>query len=460
MAQPSSSPRLSLEQRVVRFLDSRPGAVNIEHLKLTSEQRKNQKADYFLENRTVVCELKSLHNDMKEKIDGLLAPVLKSQHAPVFYGEWELEKILRPFPDGEAIKRKIFEAVTSAVWRLFRKANDQIRITKTGFGLPQAGGVLILTNDLVSVLSPQVLGYRLNELFGRKEPDGRFSYPEIEAVWLLTETHLVDIGQGRQSVISLVIHREDNSPAVTCLDRMQAPWAAANGMPMMPMKPELLETLQLREVGAAQPSPETVTRQQSWVLEYRRNPYLRNHSVSELQDYFAKLSPGLTAGLLKGATPHQRQLSYALMSRFSHFLEELRERGLDMKSFSPGLQAMGASIMQGEPLHADPAAISAAAETKAHYEVGRYYTNKLGKHYRCLKVDGTHATILLIDMAYGKTLEAVIRTPLSTAPLYWPILDVTLLAALEKRYARWAAIRASGRYSSTDQAGPTPPAGG
>jgi len=143
-----------LEGRVLLFLATRPGAESIDKLPLTIAQRDAEKADYFLSNRKVICEVKSLQTDTEEKINHLLQPILDSEEAPVFYGEWKLDNVLKNITNGEEIKREIFDAVTSAIQALFRKANRQIRTTKQMFNLPLAGGALVVVNDLVHVLSP------------------------------------------------------------------------------------------------------------------------------------------------------------------------------------------------------------------------------------------------------------------------------------------------------------------
>lgn len=419
------------------FLESRTGAENIDRLTLTPDQRASEKADFFLEHRTVVCEVKALQTDTKEKIDRIMEPVLQREDAPVFYGEWELEKVLGNLADGEQIKRRIFEATTSAVWNLFRKANDQIRATKNLFGLPTAGGVLVLVNDLVPVLSPQVLAARINELFGRKEPDGSISYPEIEAVWILAETHTVDIGQGQPSAVAITIFREDGSAALRCLDALQKPWAAAHGAPLVEMSSDLLRTLEFNEVPAADP-PTHGPRPERWRIDYRRNPYLRHHTEEQLREVFSKLMPAIAAGFLKGAKPEQQKTATALSEQFTHFQEELRARGLDLRKVTAGLPAMGDDLSKGIPPVPDLAGLSAALHVTPRFERDRFYTDRLGKRYRCLKVFGDDVWLLLLDLVAGKTLEVTIRTKMSTAVHYQPLFDAGLLAGLETRYVRWA----------------------
>ena len=139
-----SQPEKTLEERVLSFLETRNAAENIDRLNLTRPQQLAEKADFFLANRAVVCEVKSLQTDTKAKIDRITAPLLESEHAPVFYGAWKLDDVVRSFPNGQEIKKEVFDLTTSAIQTLFRKANRQIRTTKEVFGLPKAEGALVI----------------------------------------------------------------------------------------------------------------------------------------------------------------------------------------------------------------------------------------------------------------------------------------------------------------------------
>src|SRR5437660_365639 len=120
----------SLEERVIRFLEKRAGVENIDKLHLTPAQLNAEKADFFLSQRQVICEVKSLQTDVEEKVHIIMKPIMESDYAPIFYGSWNLDKVLKDIPNAEAIKREIFDAVTASIQNLFRKANRQIRVTK------------------------------------------------------------------------------------------------------------------------------------------------------------------------------------------------------------------------------------------------------------------------------------------------------------------------------------------
>ena len=60
---------------------------------------------------------------MEDKVNNILLPYNKKPEWPVFYGKWELSKVLNYFPNKEKINKEIFDAVTSSIETLVRKAN-------------------------------------------------------------------------------------------------------------------------------------------------------------------------------------------------------------------------------------------------------------------------------------------------------------------------------------------------
>lgn len=142
----------NLEGRFKVFLRDLEGVESIDGLKLTPEQERANKGDYFFAGRTVIGELKALYEDTASKIESILEPYRETPEWPVFFGEQDLNKILRHLPDGDKIRAKIFGSITRSVEAVVEKANRQIRATKGTFGLPDAGGLLIILNDAVDIL--------------------------------------------------------------------------------------------------------------------------------------------------------------------------------------------------------------------------------------------------------------------------------------------------------------------
>lgn len=111
---------------------------SIDDLTLTREQQRANKADYFFEGRSIIGELKTLYSDTAPKVEAILAPHKERPEWPIFFGQQELQKILRHLPDRDEVNAKIIQAITDSIERVVEKANRQIRATKETFGLPGA----------------------------------------------------------------------------------------------------------------------------------------------------------------------------------------------------------------------------------------------------------------------------------------------------------------------------------
>ena len=69
---------LGFRDRFALFAKTIPNSESIDELAQTNEQRAAKKADFFFENRKIVCELKNLETDTSTKIEKLLKPFGKA----------------------------------------------------------------------------------------------------------------------------------------------------------------------------------------------------------------------------------------------------------------------------------------------------------------------------------------------------------------------------------------------
>src|SRR5690606_24632394 len=98
----------SLNERFKTFIAQLPCAEVIDNLCLPAEFDRSKRADFLVENRKAVIELKYLKTDPEYKIHEELKNHKKRDEYPLFYGEMEINKILKHLPDGEQIKAKLF----------------------------------------------------------------------------------------------------------------------------------------------------------------------------------------------------------------------------------------------------------------------------------------------------------------------------------------------------------------
>jgi hypothetical protein len=185
----------NLTGRFKAFLNQLDGAESIDDLQLTKDQESAKKADYFLNNRTIVCELKSLETDGAHKIDKALAPYQNREEWPLIFGrvKVDLHRLLKNFPEKEEIHLKAINAVSDSLEGIVESANRQIRETKRSFALPESIGFLIILNDLVYSLEPNLIMYRMQKLLAKRTKDGAARFPHISAVLVIHTAHAIAI---------------------------------------------------------------------------------------------------------------------------------------------------------------------------------------------------------------------------------------------------------------------------
>jgi hypothetical protein len=329
-------PDTDLETRLYAFVEQHSRAEVIDGTTLTSEQQAAEKADLFFENRAFISEVKSLSTDTSRKVRAILEPYEKTEEWPLFYGTRDVADILPKLRDGEELRQKLYEAVSSAIPELVRKANRQIRSTKQTFSLPDSRGLLIILNDAVAILNPQVIARRVGATLVKRTPSGEFQFPEITGVWIISEQHTVQVTptlRGIPAVVMLHPAFEDDELTGEFLRRIQGFWATFNGLPLVRLESENFDTLKYAS-AAEEAEDRPLKRYEHWAQEYRARPYLRDLDEQSLLTYGAKLAAESGSMFLKGSrSTHEERMRS--VQRFGDFMEEFNFRKLDLRALTP-----------------------------------------------------------------------------------------------------------------------------
>lgn len=329
----------ALEERFFGFLRTLDDAEEIDKLPLTAEQSKAKKADYFLDDRRIICEVKSLRADMSAKIERILEPHQASPEWPRFYGTWPLDRVLLRLPNGVEIRREIIRAATSSIDNLYRDANRQIRETQRTFGLPGTAGMLVIVNDMITVLSPAIVATRIVELDRKQTVDGTKRFPHVDLTWVISDAHEVILGpEERGEPSTFISSRPKSDPvAVSAID-LHARWARWNGLSVS--RSELDSLSELDEiVRRSVPEEAKVPRHELWRRQYRANPYLRLLDHDELLRRGAEVVFEAGTSFLKELPSVSAIERHRRIERFTHLIEELNFRGIDLREMQPLVQA-------------------------------------------------------------------------------------------------------------------------
>ncbi len=345
-----------LETRFVEFVRSLKNAEIVDELEFSSEQKKAKKPDFFFCDRQFIGEMKSINADTEYKAVAILEKQRERPEFPVFYEPWDSDKILNCLPDGKYVKERMVKAITTGLKSSLKKANKQIAGAKKTYDIETAEGILIIINDSVEILSPEVIAYRVSQLLREKDKSGNLLYPNVVVALTVGGLHTLELGSGQElmPLVTVVNSGVADFESVKDYTRwLERKWAEFNNVPLIEIdiEPEDLRTSKRKEIQ----SPRQLTRSDLWKEQYRGNPYLRKLSEDDLLAHGQKLSYELMPYHLRGDHPKpSEQRVRELLELNTHLMEEFNHRGLDFRKFSSAvhaavsqLQDEGKVVLQG-----------------------------------------------------------------------------------------------------------------
>ena len=325
----------SLNDRFKAFLSQLPFAEAIDDLKLPPEFDESKRADFLIENRKAIIELKSLESDPEHKIHTELESHQDRDEYPLFYGELELDKVLKHLPDGEQIKKKLFYKISRSIEQSFREADKQIRATKDILNCPDSIGLLVLLNEDISVLSPEIISFRVSQLLARADDDGSPHYRSITSVWFILESFSLKTRKGGKLLPLIVIDgpgAAERPELTNILNIFQSNWAAFNGVPYVTANiGKIVDSDFIRLSELEKEHQQFMPRHVLWRKQYRDNPYLKSLSDDAVLTHGVRLLSFMTPNFLKDGYRIPFDQMAQFMEGWTHFLEEVRIRGLDLK---------------------------------------------------------------------------------------------------------------------------------
>ena len=337
----------SFEDRFQDFLDQLDGAESIDDSLSDTELSHGKRADFLLDQRRIVLEVKSLEADPEYKIKERLAPHQERPEFPIFFWKADLNEILPYLPDGEEIRRQIFHAVTRAVQGALEKADDQIAATKTALNLEHACGVVAILNEEVGILAPDLVTAKASEML-LKTKDNDIRYKHIAYVWIISESHILVSKDGSEHLPVMILLEgpvvDDYATAGEYLDSALLKWTEFEGYQSLSWgRIQNFDGLKFKKQAAELKDDEKrlPVRHEMWRRAYRRRPYLRSLSETEFLEYFAEITTTMMPHFLIGGQklPHAKVAE--LMERWTHILEEAEYRRLDVRKLESRMPPVG-----------------------------------------------------------------------------------------------------------------------
>ncbi|MBU1039699.1 MAG: hypothetical protein KKF77_01195 [Proteobacteria bacterium] len=334
MTSRSNAKTHGLNERVKRFFSSLSGVEVVDELDLFSKFPDRKRADYLFANRRVIVELKALEADPEGKVQNELEKHKERKEYPLFYGKQELSKILKHLPDGEKINADIYDKVTRSIKQSFRSSDKQIRDTKITIDCSDANGLLVLLNEDINILSPEIIAYSISQQLAKKDMDGTAHYAHVTSAWVISENYYYRARPETVALPSIVIDGPsavNNHEFSKILDILQAEWAKFNGVPLIKAELGKISDNDFLPLKALQRDVPQTTRQEQWQRQYRTNPTLRSMPDKELLRYGRNIIEMMRKNFSVGA---QRPPDFVLMKiqkEITFFFEEVNIRGLNLK---------------------------------------------------------------------------------------------------------------------------------
>ena len=326
----------SLVDRFMTFVGRLEGSENIDDSLSNVELSFGKRADFLLNERQVILEIKSLEINPQYKIDQRLSPHRSRSEFPLFYWTSDLEAILPNLPDGEEIRRDIFHAVTRAVQTALEKADDQIQATKSALKLGSACGVVAMLNENVDILSPDVVTAKASQML-LKLRDGGIRYRQISFVWIISESHMLISKDGAEHLPLILLEgptADDYANVGKYLDYLQLKWAEFEGHKSLSRtRLQNFEGVNFKKQSAERKDNRraSLARHEIWRRRYRAQPYLRSLSETDFLEHSARVLTTMMPHFLIGGKKLPHATVAQLMEGWTHILEEAEHRNLDMK---------------------------------------------------------------------------------------------------------------------------------
>jgi hypothetical protein len=302
---------MRLEERFNEFVRTLKSAEIVDEIELTAEQTNAKKPDFFFNERQLIGEMKTITTDMMPKVEAILEKHRNRPEYPIFYSPWEVSKILSHLPDGEDINKKIFYMITSAIEDGVEKANRQIRTAQEVFELNGSEGILIILNDSIDIMSPDIVLHKVHSLFNKRTQSGEPRYPHISIAWIISDIHILQENQ-EQKLLPSVVVVNDHAPSWEESDNylmwLQKKWAAFNNMPFIQGGSDIGK-LRFKKREDENPSG-MIRRSEMWRKQYQKNPYLRNIGNEALLKHSKEINRQILPRFIRGS--HERPTSEAI----------------------------------------------------------------------------------------------------------------------------------------------------
>ena len=142
------------------------GFEDIDDLLRETDPLGKKRADYLVSDRTIIVEEKALEIDPSDKPQKYMDRLM-GENRFIAYGTVSTKQVFDKLPDGEKLHKTLIHRLTSVLEGIASNADKQTRDTREIFAIPDAAGILVILNQAAQTLTPDLVEYRIQDLFMR-----------------------------------------------------------------------------------------------------------------------------------------------------------------------------------------------------------------------------------------------------------------------------------------------------
>lgn len=297
-----------------------------------AEARLGKFPDFACFRDLLLIEMKHLEADQKDRLNETYHKSVDPDQAPIFYGSRPVD--LDKLSNGEQIGAALATKLSKTIETQLRKANRQFEDYRARNPRKNSVSICVFLNSTLDEFSPQIVLHSVHRKMKATDKEARF--PHVDAVVYITEKHYQMFPDGRMAFAAGIFQSFsaiEQHWKVEFIDLLVQGWSHfRTGSPVTerPYEGQHFETIE--------DIPDRMPRSDTWRLEYKRRPYLRNLTDQQLKVHFNRCVALSSVSFVVGRWTKPTQAETAAgMRLFTDAIEEINRRGLDMRDFSPKL---------------------------------------------------------------------------------------------------------------------------
>jgi hypothetical protein len=292
------------------------------------EAAQGQFPDFSCFRGIVLVEMKHLETDQQDRINELIDEKLDPIEKPFFYGSRESHFIVDAASNSEAINAAISSKLARTIETLLKKANAQFESYRSRNPRKNSVGICVILNSSLREWSPDVIAHAIHSKMKVSElSESRFQ--SIDAVLYISEKHMRRLPDGRPAH-GIIIYEAQG--ALTAPWKMQFVNRIADAWSLMRTGSPIAFESEDRNFVPVEDIPKSMPLDETWRLEYQRDPYLQMLPVEKLRAMFQRTIAVNSLAFLKGNWPKpSHQETSKGMRMFTHIIEETNRRGIDLR---------------------------------------------------------------------------------------------------------------------------------